>query len=148
MSASQFLTFHLNGQTYGLPISTVREINRMAEITPVPRVPEFVVGVMNLRGKVVPVLDLRKRLGLPATAPTKESCIVVVEGPEGEVGMIVDSVAEVIELPDETRQAPPKVAADSDYTTIGAFARRDDKLILILDVGRTLVPDASSFEAA
>lgn len=148
MSGVQFLTFQLNGQTYGLPIAAVREINRMAEITPVPRVPTFVVGVMNLRGKVMPVLDLRLRLGLPATTPTRESCIVIVEGSEGEVGMIVDSVAEVIELPEETRQIPPKMSADADYSTIGAMARRDDKVILILDVNRTLFVDPSAFEAA
>ena len=101
--AGQYLTFTLAGQLYGVPIESVREINQMSEITEVPRTPEFVEGVMNLRGTVLPVVDLRKKFAVSVSEYTKNTCIVVIDVDFGPVGMIVDSVKDVAIL---SRPAP------------------------------------------
>ena len=95
----QYLTFVLQGQTFGVPIETVREINRVTEIAPVPKTHPCVAGVMNLRGKVIPVIDLRLMLGMPSAAHTKETCVVVIESKEGQIGATVDAVAPTTHRP-------------------------------------------------
>src|SRR5690606_10170186 len=100
MKGGQYLTFKLQNLSYGVGIENVREINRMSEIATVPEAPKFVAGVMNLRGKVITVVDLRKRLDMPEAEATKETCIIVVEAEIGHVGVIVDSVQAVIHLQD------------------------------------------------
>src|SRR4051812_5909453 len=101
----QYLTFMLNTQAYGVPIGSVREINRVVEITVVPQTPFFVAGVMNLRGRVIPVVDLRLRFNFPATPHTRHTCIIVVEGTQGQFGAIVDSVIGVVDFADNQIEA-------------------------------------------
>src|SRR5690242_9195390 len=94
----QYLTFTLKDQAYAVPIASVREINRVVEITPVPQTPFFVAGVMNLRGRVIPVIDLRLKFGFETSEHTRQTCIIVVEGTQGEFGAIVDSVTGVVDF--------------------------------------------------
>ncbi len=94
----KYLTFALAGEIYGLPIEQVREIIRMCEITYVPRMPDYVAGILNLRGKILPIVNLRLRFGLQAIDRTKDTCIIVVDTKDGSIGIIVDSVNEVQEL--------------------------------------------------
>ena len=117
LGEEQLVVFTLANETYGVDISTVNEIIRMQEITEVPMTPDFVEGVINLRGRIVPVIDLRKRFNLEMAEVTQSSRIIVVELNDITVGMIVDSVSEVLRLPKEnTEPTPPMVSGvDSAY---------------------------------
>ncbi|MCI0776647.1 MAG: chemotaxis protein CheW [Chloroflexi bacterium] len=94
----QFIVFRVGTESYGMDVSTVREVLRLQEVTYVPNAPEYVEGVINLRGKVAPIVDLRKRFGVEVSAATNESRIVVAEYNSEDVGMIVDSVTEVLSV--------------------------------------------------
>jgi len=139
--AGQYLTFHLNGQAYAVPINTIREINRVSEITPVPQTPMFVAGVMNLRGKVIPVVNLRMRLGLPKIAYTRETCIIVIEGDAGQVGMIVDSVNSVIDLAVQQIE-PPTVGGAGENSFVMGMGKLESQVIVLLAIVRCLSKDA------
>lgn len=134
----QLVVFRLAGELYGVDIQQVREIIRVPEVTRVPRTPDFVEGVINLRGSVIPVLDLRKRFRLPAGEADRERRIVVVEMGEQTLGVIVDAVSEVLRL-DQDRIEPPSpyiVNVDSQYIT--GIARLEDRLIILLDLNKVL----------
>jgi len=133
----QYLTFALNAQLYGVSIGTVREINRVSEITPVPRTPDFVAGVMNLRGKVIPVVNLRMKLGFEAIPHTKETCIIVIETTLGQVGMIVDSVSGVIEL-SSTQIEPTPNLGDTNTEFVLGMGKVENKVIILIDIVRAL----------
>jgi purine-binding chemotaxis protein CheW len=135
--SGQYLTFTLRGQAYGRAIATVCEINRMTRISPVPQVPDFVAGVMNLRGKVVPVVDLARRFGFPACVPTRETCIIVVEGSCGQVGNIVDSVSGVVDLSAEKIQNPLAATNQENSFVIG-LGQVDDGVIILMDASEVL----------
>jgi purine-binding chemotaxis protein CheW len=133
----QLLTFEIDATPYALPVERVREIVRMRTVTPVPRVPEAVRGVISLRGEIVQVLDLRRRLGLPPAEPTRRSRVVVVHGDEGRVaGLMVDAVREVVSVGEEAlRPAPSESGAVADLCAHGgAFVSVLD-LDRVLDVG-------------
>ncbi len=136
----QYLTFHLNGQSYGVPIGTVREINRVSEITPVPQTPEFVAGVMNLRGKVITVVNLRLKLGMPKIGYTKETCIVVIESEVGQVGTIIDSVNGVTALLENQIEANPAGSASGDIYVSG-MGKVENQVIILLDIVQCLSRD-------
>lgn len=136
--AGQYLGFFLGSQPYAIPIADVREINRMTDITSVPRVPDYVVGVMNLRGKVIPVIDLRIRFGVKVREFSRETCVIVVEGTEGKVGMIVDAVNEVVELSLEEIQAAPPMGNEVQLQYVNGVAKREKELSLLVDISRTL----------
>lgn len=136
VSGGQYLTFKLQNRSYGIEIESVREINRMSEIAQVPEAPEFVAGVMNLRGKVIAVVDLRKRLKMPSAHATKETCIVVVEAEIGHVGVIVDSVQEVIHL--QSSQIEPSPISENEYSFVKAIGKMENYLILLVDISRCL----------
>src|SRR4051812_24617631 len=91
----QFLIFTLKSQSYAVSINESREINRVGEITQVPQTPSYVAGVMNLRGRVIPIVDLRIRFGFPPTTYNRQTCIVVIEGAKGDFGVVVDTVTGV-----------------------------------------------------
>ncbi|WP_413559444.1 chemotaxis protein CheW [Bdellovibrio sp. HCB209] len=138
----QYLTLSINKQTYGLLISTIREINRISEITPVPDSPPHVVGVMNLRGKVIPVVDLRMRLRSPSTEITKETCTVVVETQGKHIGIIVDSVSSVIVLEEGNIDRTPVAQEGANYVTgVGTI---DSSMVLLLDIEKCLNQDLVS----
>ncbi len=128
----QFLTFVLRGQSYGVPIETVREINRITGIAPVPKTPAYVAGVINLRGKVIPVVDLGLRFEFSEVSITKESCIIVIESNHGQVGTIVDAVSGVVTLAGDQIEPPPHLG-DADKTSfiIGMGKTENDVIILV-----------------
>lgn len=133
--AGQFLTFQLEGESFGIPISVVREINRVTDVTPVPKAPPFVKGVMNLRGKIIPVIDLRLKFDMPATEFTRDTCIIVIETPHGQMGNIVDAVKEVVEFNASEIEPAPHFGGSSGYHTfVKGLGKIEDKVIIIVDI--------------
>jgi len=133
----QLVTFRLGEEEYAFDILSVREIKRMMEITRVPRSPDFIEGVVNLRGNVIPILDLRKRFGLPPREPDPETRIIVSEVDRRVVGFIVDTVTEVLRIHADTVEPPGDIAGiDAEY--IKGVGKIDDRLLILLDVDRVL----------
>ncbi|MEW6488613.1 MAG: chemotaxis protein CheW [Thermodesulfobacteriota bacterium] len=134
----QLVTFHVGDEEFGVEILEVREINRMMEITRVPHAPDFVEGVINLRGQVIPVVDLRKRFGLPAVERDKSARIVVVELGDRVVGFLVDSVSEVLRVPRSLVEPPPPIVGGIDAAYIEAVVKLEDRLLILLDLRKLL----------
>jgi purine-binding chemotaxis protein CheW len=134
----QIVVFRLANELYGADISAVREVGPLQRVTRVPRTPGYVEGVTNLRGRVIPVIDLRKRLGLPTAAATKATRIAVAEIDGGQIGMIVDAVVEVLRIPMNSIEPPSAMLSkiDSDYML--GVAKASDRLIIMLDLTRVL----------
>jgi purine-binding chemotaxis protein CheW len=128
----QIVVCELADEHYGLDIAKVYEIIRNQPITPVPRAPEFVKGVINLRGRIIPVVDLRHRFGMPEAVPTKETRIVVAESSGTRVGLVVDSVSEVLLLALDSVERTPEVAAGADAEYMRGIAKLGDRLVLLL----------------
>jgi purine-binding chemotaxis protein CheW len=131
----QLVTFSLLEEEFGLPILDVREIIRMTEITPVPNAPSFVEGVINLRGQIIPVVDLRKRFNLNATEIDDDSRIVVVEIVGNILGLIVDKVSEVLRIPVDSISPPPGIVANgigSEY--IRGITNHLEKMLILIDL--------------
>ena len=134
----QLVTFKLGSEEFALDILLVQEINRRVEITKVPKTPEFVEGVINLRGKIVPVLDLRKRFGLVGREFTAQSRIIVVNIDKRVLGLMVDSVSEVLRIPEHTVEPPPPLVAGIDATYIKGIGKFQGRLLILLDLGKVL----------
>jgi purine-binding chemotaxis protein CheW len=134
----QLVVFELSNEHYGVNIASVESIIKMQPITVVPHAPSFVEGVTNLRGSVLPVIDLRKRFGLENEGTTKNSRIVVVAIDGVEVGMIVDAVSEVLRIPEDAIEPPPPMVTTVDSTFITGIAKVGDRLVILLDLGRVL----------
>ncbi len=134
----QLVSFSLGDEEFGLNILKVQEINRMTGITRVPNTPPFVSGVINLRGKVIPIVDLRIRFGLNGRNDEKETRIIVVELEKRVVGFVVDSVREVLRIPTSVMEPPPPMVAGigSDYLT--AVCKLEDRLLILLDLDKVL----------
>ncbi len=134
----QLVSFKIGEEEFGVDILKVQEINRMLEVTRVPNAPAHVEGVINLRGKVIPVVDLRKRLGMPAREHDKNTRIIVMELDGHVVGFVVDAVQEVLRIPRSVTEPPPSVASadNSDYIT--AVGKLEDRLLTLLDLGKVL----------
>ena len=130
----QIVICELADEHYGLDIARVFEIIRHQPVTPVPRAPAFVKGVINLRGRIIPVVDLRGRFCMPETEATKESRIVVAESGSTRVGLIVDSVSEVLLVPMDAIEATPEVAAGDDAEYLRGIAKLGDRLVLLLEL--------------
>jgi len=136
--AGKYLTFVLADEEYGLEILKVREIIGMMDITAVPRTPEYVKGVINLRGKVIPVIDLRLKFNMPATEQTDETCIIVVDVGGMEIGILVDKVSEVLNIaPHEIEDAPSfGVNVNTDF--ILGMGKTDNRVTILLDISSVL----------
>ena len=134
----QLVVFDLSTEAYGVDIGAVREIIRLQDITKVPRTPEFVEGVINLRGKVIPVVDLRKRFGLPAGEESKENRIVVVDIGAQDIGVIVDAVTEVLRIDTGSVEPPSSVITTADSEYLLGIAKLDSRLIILLDLEQVL----------
>jgi len=132
--AGQYLTFQLMAEQYGVPIETVREINRVGEITPVPRTPEYVKGVMNLRGKIIPVVNLRVKFGMAPQEYTRDTCIIVIDTEIGQVGMIVDSVKEVVDLTDNQIEPSPILGNETTMSFVRGMGKVDQRVIILVDI--------------
>jgi len=133
----QLVTFRLANEEYGLPITKVREINRLVPVTKLPQTPSFMEGIINLRGRIIPVIDLRKRFGMSITAHDDDSRIIVVEISGQIVGVIVDAVTEVVRLNrGDIEPSPASVAVDVQY--IEGVGKIDERLIILLDLDKVL----------
>lgn len=134
----QLVVFELGKEFFGVDISTVEAIIKMQAITKVPHAPDFVEGVTNLRGSVLPVIDLRKRFGLVEEKHTDEARIVVVFLNNTKVGMIVDAVTQVLRVPEEVVEPPPPMVTSVDSAFIQSIANLKDRLIILLDLSKVL----------
>lgn len=137
---SQYLSFKLDQEIYSLDISQVREVLDFTDITRVPRMPEFMRGVINLRGGVVPVVDLRLKFGLPSTDKTVDTCIIILEiSLESEttvLGALADSVQEVMTLDPDQIEPPPRIGTRLNTEFIKGMGKRSDEFVIILDIDR------------
>jgi purine-binding chemotaxis protein CheW len=136
----QLVVFELGNEYYGLDISAVEGIIKIQAITSMPRAPEFVEGVTNLRGMVVPVIDLRKRFGLPVLDNTSDTRIVIVNLGKTKVGMVVDGVSEVLRVPEEAIQPTPPIVTSVDTAFIRGIAKLNERLVTLLDLKKVLNP--------
>jgi len=134
----QLVSFNIGTEEFGVDILKVQEINRMVEITKVPQAPHYVEGVINLRGKVIPIVDLRKRFSLELKEHDKNTRIVVVDIGGNIMGMIVDSVSEVLRLPANTIEPPPEIVTGINSEYIKGVAKLDDRLLIFLDLSKVI----------
>ena len=155
----QILSFVLDGEWFGVEISGIQEVLEYQRVTPVPRTPDFMLGVINLRGKVIPVVDLRTHFAMNVSEPTVDTCIVIVhvdiDGEKTALGILTDRVQEVVEIRTEDISAPPKIGNRVDSQYIYGMARCDEHFIILLRLSRIFsadeiqqvigtVPDSSS----
>jgi purine-binding chemotaxis protein CheW len=138
---SQWVTFRLDDETYGINVMQVQEVVRVPEIAPVPGAPDFVLGIINLRGNVVTVIDTRKRFGLTPKEADDATRIVIAEAQGQVVGTLVDNVAEVVELRGSDIEAAPNVGNDQSSRFIQGVFSREGKLLILVDVEKLLTPD-------
>jgi purine-binding chemotaxis protein CheW len=137
-SSQQLVGFRLGGEEYGIEITTIQEIILMGDVTRVPQVPHFIEGLINLRGSVIPIVDLRKRFGLPLTERTEETRVVVVNVSEKTMGLVVDAVTQVIRVnKDQIEPTPPTVSA-AGKEHIAGLAKFDNRMLILLDIERLL----------
>ena len=134
----QLVIFELANEFYGVEIATVEGIIKMQPITAVPHAPPFVEGVTNLRGAVLPVIDLRKRFGLAQQPPTRDSRIVVVVMGQLKVGIVVDGVSEVLRVPDEAIEPPSPLVTTVDSSFIKGIAKIAERLIILVALSKVL----------
>jgi purine-binding chemotaxis protein CheW len=137
----QFLTFTLRQQTYGVSVDCVKEINRMTEITPVPNSDECIKGVINLRGKVIPVVDLRIKFKIPESEYSKNTCIIIIEGKSGEVGIIVDSVNAVILLDKDHIEPAPVLSQNDETSFVIGMGKSEEKVVILVDIIRCVAKE-------
>lgn len=134
----QVVGFRIGRETFGLPISIVREIVRVPEITSVPNAPDYIEGVINLRGRIIPVVDLRKRFGEPVNEPSKKHRIVVVEIESRRIGLLVNSASEVLKIPPSEIEAPHNVFQEGELDYITGVGKLRGRLVILLDLSRIL----------
>lgn len=134
----KFLTFFLKDEEYGIEIGKVQEIIGMLPITRVPRTPPFVRGVVNLRGKIIPVTNLRFKFGMEECADSSETCIIVVKTQGVEIGVIVDKVSEVIDISENEIEDAPSFGAEISVDYLLGIGKAQDKVRLLLDIDRIL----------
>jgi purine-binding chemotaxis protein CheW len=148
IETTQYLTFRLDDEIFAVDISKVREVLDFTSITRVPRTPDFMRGVINLRGTVVPVVDMKLKLGMPKTEKTINTCIIIVElefdGDMVVLGALADSVQEVIELEPDNIEPPPRIGTGLKIEFIRGMGKRDDSFIIILDIDKVFSADEIS----
>ena len=134
----QLVTFHIADEEFGVDILSVQEIIRLMQITPVPRAPACIEGVINLRGKVIPVIDMRKRFNLPAIERDSRTRIIVMEFDTKIVGFLVDAVSEVLRIPANTVEPSPAIVSGVGSEYILGVGKLDDRLLILLDLDSML----------
>ena len=139
-STAQYLTFKLDQELFAVDIAKVREVLEFTSMTKVPRTPDFMRGVINLRGNVVPVVDMRLKMGLPSTERTVDTCVIITEVLVDQdhvvVGALVDSVQEVLEIDGGSVVPPPHIGTRVNTSVIYGMGKRDDQFVIILDIDR------------
>lgn len=136
--AGKYLTFRIGPEAYGLEILKVREIIGLMAITAVPRTPDYIKGVVNLRGKVIPVIDLRTKFGMELKESTDETCVIVVDIGDIEMGIIVDAVSEVLEIGSADVEDVPTFGSEVNTDFILGMGKVGEKVIILLDISRVL----------
>jgi purine-binding chemotaxis protein CheW len=145
----QVVGFRIGNETYGVRIASVREIVRVPEITMVPNAPDVIEGVINLRGKIIPVMDLRKRFGGVAIQQDKKNRILVVELENKLLGLIVSSASEVLKIPPSEIESPGSVFAEGESSYVTGVGKLKGRLIILLDIAKLLhQPEFKKFEEA
>lgn len=137
----QWVTFHLNNEVYGIAVMQVMEVLRSVDITPVPGAPDYVLGIINLRGNVVTVIDTRKRFSLPSKEVDDLSRIVIIEANGQVLGMLVDCVAEVVYLKESEIDMAPNVGNDESSRFIQGVHSKGDSLLILVDINKLLTED-------
>ncbi len=134
----KYLTFHLAGEDYGIEIAFVTEIIGIQNVTDVPDMPDFIKGVINLRGKVIPVMDVRLRFHLPERDYDERTCIVVVDINDTSVGLVVDEVSEVTDIPEDQVEPPPTTGVGKSSRYLKGMGKIDDEVKILLNVEKIL----------
>ncbi len=134
----KFLTFVLNDEVYGIEILKVREIIGLMDITNVPQTPDYMKGVINLRGKVIPVIDLRLKFSMPEGVHTQETCTIVVEVDNTSIGIIVDNVSEVMEIKGDEIENAPQFGRGIDTDFIMGLGKTKETIVILLDIAKVL----------
>ncbi len=151
-STTQSLTFSLGEELYALDVGGVREVLEMTRITPLPRTPEYLRGVINVRGSVVPVVDLRLKLGMPRSQKTIDTCIVVlditVDDSPVTVGILVDAVQEVVDFDSARIEPPPHLGTAMEAELIQGIGKREDRFVMILDIQKIFAEEELATLAA
>ena len=138
---TQWVTFFLDNEKYGIKVMQVQEVLRMTEIAPVPGAPHYVLGIINLRGNVVTVIDSRKRFGLPDKDADDATRIVIIEAGDQVVGILVDSVAEVVDLRASEIETAPNVGTDESSKYIQGVSSQAEELLILVDVDKLLTDE-------
>ena len=136
----QLVSFKISNEEFGIDILSVQEINRMLQITKVPNTPDFIEGVINLRGRIIPVIDLRVKLGMMRKEHSKDTRIVVVDIKQKTVGFIVDEVNEVLRIPKSITEAPPDMVSGINSDYIISIGKLEDRLLILLDLEK-MIPE-------
>ncbi len=136
--SEQYLTFDLADEHYGVDILKVQEIKGYTAVTKIPNTPSYMTGVLNLRGTIVPIVDLRLKFGMEPTEPTSFTVIVVVNVGKRVMGFLVDAVSDVLELASKDIQPPPELGSKVDITFVSGIGNCNDRLVTLLDIDRVL----------
>jgi len=142
-AANQFLTFILNDQEFGVEILCVQEIRNFSRVTPIPNMPSCIKGVMNLRGTVVPVIDLRDKFGMPSADYTQFTVIIVVNVGHKVMGVVVDAVSDVLDVNASDIEGPPDLGSGIDTSFITGLAKSADRLVTLLNIEHLLCHDTA-----
>lgn len=134
----QAVVFMLNRAYYGVPILQVQEIVKMTEITELPNTPDFVQGIVNLRGKIIPIIDMRKRFGLPEEKMDENWKILILKEEDVLFGVMVDQISEVEKVPATLIEKPPKIVAGVNGKFINGIAKTENRLLILLDIAKIL----------
>jgi purine-binding chemotaxis protein CheW len=134
----QWVTFHLAGETYGVNVMQVQEVLRYTEIAPVPGAPNYVIGIINLRGNVVTVIDTRNRFGLPGGEINDNTRIVIIEAEKSVVGILVDSVAEVVYLRQSEMESAPNIGNDESAKFIQGVCHKNNELLILIELNKLI----------
>lgn len=134
----QWVTFHLNGETYGVNVMAVKEVLRHIDIAPVPGSPDYVLGIINIRGTVISVINTRRRFGLPDQEPTDHTRIVIIEIGKYVVGIMADSVAEVVYLRQSEIETTPNVGKDDSARFIQGVCNKNDELLILVEFDKLI----------
>ena len=148
LATNQFLTFKLEEELFGLDIGKVREVLDFTTVTKVPQTPDYMRGVINLRGSVIPVVDLRLKFGKTLAVPTVNTCVIIVEVDLGGelvvMGAMADAVQEVLDLDSDQIEPPPRMGAKLNLDFICGMGKHDDQFIIILDIDRVFSGDEAA----
>ena len=145
---SQFLTFTLQDEEFGIEILRVQEIKGLSRITPIPNMPAYIRGVMNLRGTVVPIIDLRAKFSMPEAEYNQFTVIIVVTIGEKVMGLVVDAVSDVLNVGDDKIESAPDLGAEADTSFMTGIAKSGERLITLLNMDELVDVDKVSMQAA